>query len=376
VRHRRDPARILPTRGEDRLGQERTTVCPETKSHYDLNRWGIIRRQSGSTKGLPMTTAAPSFARLRFSTDDFPERDRAEAWREMLGRAVMKLEIDPLRGSSYQAEMTVHALPDLDIGAGVYSGMQFRRTPALIDSDDLVLVVTLGGARTMHQHGREVALHTGEGALVTCAEPGVAISHAQESFLTFRTPFKAIAPMIADLDGALARRIPQSSGALRLLTGYAELIRKTDALETAELRRLAATHIRDLVVLALGATRDAAAIAGGRGVRAARLNAIKEDIGRHLRDPSLTVNAVAARQRVSPRYVQMLFEPEGTTFSQYVRRRRLLHAHRMLTSSHCAAWTITAIAMEAGFGDLSSFNHAFRHLFGASPSDVRAGPRG
>jgi AraC-like DNA-binding protein len=318
-----------------------------------------------------MTSAAPSFGTLRFSTDEFRERDRAEAWREILGRAVMKLEIDPLPGCPYQAEMTLHALPDLDIGAGQYSGMQFRRTPALIDSDDLVLVVTLAGGRTMRQHRREVALRAGEAALVTCAEPGVAVSEASERFLTLRLPFKAIAPMICDLDAALARRVPRSSDALRLLVGYVGLIRNPHMLEAAEVRQLAATHIHDLVVLALGATRDAAAIADGRGARAARLNAIKADIARHLGDQSLTVSGVAARQRISPRYVQMLFETEGTTFSQYVRGQRLVRAHRMLTGPHYAAWTITAIAMEAGFGDLSAFNHAFRRVYGSSPSDVR-----
>ena len=33
---------------------------------------------------------------FRFSTLDWAERDRVEGWRETLGRAVMKLEIDPI----------------------------------------------------------------------------------------------------------------------------------------------------------------------------------------------------------------------------------------------------------------------------------------
>jgi hypothetical protein len=51
-----------------------------------------------------------------------------------------------------------------------------------------------------------------------------------------------------------------------------------EALATPELRRLVVTQIYDLVALAIGATRGAAAIAEGRGVRAARLRAIKADI--------------------------------------------------------------------------------------------------
>jgi AraC-like DNA-binding protein len=315
--------------------------------------------------------AAPAcFAALRFSTDDFPERDRAEAWRELLGRAVMKLEIDPLPGSPCQAEMTLHALPDLAIGAGVYSGTEFRRTPALIDNDDLVLVVTLAGGRIMRQHGREVTLRAGEAALVTCEEPGVAVSHSRETFLTFRLPRNVLAPMSADLDGALLRPIPQRSDALRLLVGYAEVIRSAQVL-TPELRQLAARHIHDLIALTLGAILDAVAGAAGRGVRGARLRAIKADIAAHVGDWELTVSTVAARQGVSPRYVQMLFEAEGTTFSQYVLGRRLAQAHRMLTDLRCTARTITSIALDAGFSDLSTFDHAFRQAYGTAPSHVR-----
>jgi AraC-like DNA-binding protein len=42
-----------------------------------------------------------------------------------------------------------------------------------------------------------------------------------------------------------------------------------------------------------------------------------------------------------------------------------------------AAMTVNAIALVAGFGDLSHFNRSFRRRYGATPSDVRAAsPRG
>jgi AraC-like DNA-binding protein len=107
----------------------------------------------------------------------------------------------------------------------------------------------------------------------------------------------------------------------------------------------------------------------------ARLCAIKADIAAHLGEQELSVNTVAARQGVSPRYVQMLFEAEGTTFSRFVLGQRLASAHRLLSDPRYAACTITAIALEAGFGDLSTFNHAFRRAYGGPPSDVRAAVR-
>jgi AraC-like DNA-binding protein len=112
-----------------------------------------------------------------------------------------------------------------------------------------------------------------------------------------------------------------------------------------------------------------------RGRRAARLGAIKADIAAHLDEQELSINALAAHQRISPRYIQMLFHAEGTTFSRFVLGQRLARAHRVLTDPDYAGWTITGIALEAGFGDLSTFNHAFRRAYGVSPSDVRTAAR-
>ncbi|MES2539944.1 MAG: helix-turn-helix transcriptional regulator [Pseudomonadota bacterium] len=91
-----------------------------------------------------------------------------------------------------------------------------------------------------------------------------------------------------------------------------------------------------------------------------------------LREPELSINEVALRQGVSPRYVQMLFEETGTTFTDFVLELRLGAALRMLASPRYVDWSVTAIALEAGFGDLSYFNRRFKQRFARTPSDVRA----
>jgi transcriptional regulator GlxA family with amidase domain len=61
------------------------------------------------------------------------------------------------------------------------------------------------------------------------------------------------------------------------------------------------------------------------------LRAIKEDIATWLDRPDLSVAAIAARHRIKPRWVQRVFESEGTTFTEYVLGQRLVRAHRLLT---------------------------------------------
>ncbi len=180
---------------------------------------------------------------------------------------------------------------------------------------------------------------------------------------------------MANIEDTAMRVIPHSNEALRLLTGYLKMLHEGLSLATPELRDRVATHVHDLVAMAIGTTTDGAALAEERGVRAARLAAIKADIRTHLDRRDLSVVAVAARQHVTPRYVQLLFEGEGTTFSQFVLEQRLARAHQLLTSPRHAGWTVSAVALASGFGDLSHFNRSFRRRYGATPSDVRCAGR-
>jgi len=106
-------------------------------------------------------------------------------------------------------------------------------------------------------------------------------------------------------------------------------------------------------------------------VRAARLAAIKADIERHITDGSLSVAALAARHHISERYLHKLFEDEELTYSRFVLDRRLALAYRKLRQPRSGGRTISSIAHDAGFGDLSYFNRTFRRRYGITPSDAR-----
>ncbi len=122
--------------------------------------------------------------------------------------------------------------------------------------------------------------------------------------------------------------------------------------------------------MALGATYKGAATANCRDIRASRLKVIKADILENIGD-ELTVTAVALRQGITPRYIHMLFESEGVTFSEYVLGQRLIHAFGMISDPHFVGLNITTVAFASGFGDLSYFNRTFRCCFGTTPSKLR-----
>ncbi len=313
------------------------------------------------------------FAPLRVATDALAVRDRLPFWRDVVGRKLIKLDLEPLSDDPFKAEATLFAWPGLHAGSwGSVAARWDRRREHIADGDDaLAIVINRRGTMTRSQRNRDTSLGVGDAAVILNGEPAV-LTHAQGHYESLSVPRTVLLPLVANVEDSAIRMIPHGNEALRLLTGYLNLMHEGLSLATPELRQRMVTHVHDLVAAAIGTTRDGTAIAAQRGVRAARLAAIKADIAARAARRDFGLATVASRQRVTPRYVQMLFEGEGTTFSQFVLEQRLARAYQMLTSQHHAGWTISAVALAAGFGDLSHFNRSFRRRYGATPSDVRS----
>jgi len=133
------------------------------------------------------------------------------------------------------------------------------------------------------------------------------------------------------------------------------------------------TTITDLIVLALGAERDAVEIARLRGLRAARLREILAQISTHFSDPAFSSAEVARHLGVTPRYVNDLLQETGESLAERVLELRLQKARAMLSNSHGDRMRITDIAHACGFNEVSYFNRCFRRRFGASPTQFRGG---
>ncbi|HXW29701.1 MAG TPA: helix-turn-helix transcriptional regulator [Xanthobacteraceae bacterium] len=109
---------------------------------------------------------------------------------------------------------------------------------------------------------------------------------------------------------------------------------------------------------------------GGR--RAARLAAVLRAIESRSADPGLNAVAMAAALGVTPRYIHLLLEETGRSFTHHLLEWRLEHAAALLRDPRWRERRIADIAAEAGFTDLSHFSRAFRCRYGATPSEVRA----
>ena len=91
----------------------------------------------------------------------------------------------------------------------------------------------------------------------------------------------------------------------------------------------------------------------------------------NIQDPDLSVTAIARTLGVTPRSIQKVVAQTGQTVSQVILRRRLEGCLQWLGDPRRRHLSITDIAFNWGFSDLSYFNRSFKRAYGKTPSDCR-----
>lgn len=298
-------------------------------------------------------------------------RARGSAVEALYERGVTWVAFQPIPDLLGGIDFAIRKLPGLGILAGTVEGVRHQHVQE-DDDNDFSFHLNLSGISTVAARGRETLLRDGDAMLLTYTESRIITRPAPVYHLVLRLPRSSLHPLVRNIDDAVLRPIPRGTGPLGLLSHYAGALMDEPALAVPETRQLIATQLCDLIAVTIGATRDGIALAEGRGIRAARLRALKGDIEARLTEPDLSASTLAMRHRISESYVRKLFESEGASFSEFVLHRRLVRAHRMLSDWRAEERGIMRIAFECGFGDLSYFNRTFKRLYGATPSEVRA----
>ena len=105
--------------------------------------------------------------------------------------------------------------------------------------------------------------------------------------------------------------------------------------------------------------------------REALRDRIRAYVQQHLRDPALSVDAVARALNCSRRHLYNAFAGEGESIAAYIQRLRLQACIRDLQQAGPHGRPITEIAVSWGFGNLSHFSRVFRDHTGKSPTEFR-----
>jgi AraC-like DNA-binding protein len=313
------------------------------------------------------------FRLLRFWSGDYPVNRRLEAWSEVLSRMLIRAELEALSDEPFQVDACLRALPGVHFGAGLFGPSISRRTREIVaaDGEGFYIVVNTEGPLRIRIGETDIVLDEGDACFLSCTQE-VNIARPAAGRLTCARVdaqrLKAVVPDADQLSGQVVRR---GNEALRLFTTYLRDMDDNQPLTSAAVRDLVVAHIFSLLALVLNSTRDAAIASNAASPGTMRLHAIKQFVAGNLDDQELSIARVAQANRLSARQVQRLFEAEETTFSEFLLLMRLQSVHAVLTDPREAHRSISDIALDSGFGDVSYFNRAFRNHYGASPTAIR-----
>jgi len=146
---------------------------------------------------------------------------------------------------------------------------------------------------------------------------------------------------------------------------FTEAVEQGDAARTAPLvKALAELALIERGIITPGSRR------GQQALRVGRLSLARQLIAHHLSQPTLSPAMLAGLLGVSVRYMHMLFEGTGKSFSQTVTAQRLRLSRRLLLET--PRRQIAEVARASGFDSLATFYRTFHAAVGMTPGDFRA----
>lgn len=316
-----------------------------------------------------------SDALVELSTDDVRPVEKLDYWREMVLRLFADVQIAAKVDEGFHGRMRSRLYDGmrLTVVDAASQAVERRHLEARAEYEDCYFaVLMLSGTQWLEQDGRQVLLRPGDFAYYDGSRPHHLTFSRHWSEIILNIPRANLDRELGGAGGLTATRVGCDRGVGAMLRGHlTDLAQELGALRTDELARLSRYTV-GLIGTAMSSARGTgAAVQRGRDQTLLRAKALIE---RSLEDPQLDTQRIATALRMSPRYLNKLFEAEHTSLMRHVWSRRLERCREELLDPACAGLPIGDIALRWGFNDLSHFSRAFRSRFGCSPRECRRAP--
>ena len=309
---------------------------------------------------------------ITLSTADVQPAHRCEWLREVIGREYANVDITPPDDGSLFNEMTITPWRDLQLSSirsHAISLTRRRQEPQRVGQDAYFAVILLSGQYRLQQDGRETFLQPGDMTLYDATRWHRIDCPRAFAKLIVAIPRRVLRERVAGLDSLIARRIPGRSGLGAVASNFIRMsARQVPRLGQRESAALSA-HALDLLALSvagLGPRRSELSRSSERS-----LIAVKTLVEESLGDASLSSAVIAARVGLSSRYINRLFEVDGSSLMRHVLRRRLERCRADLVDPLRDRDSVFEIAWRWGFNDPAHFSRAFKTAFGTSPRVFR-----
>ena len=305
-----------------------------------------------------------------WSAESIPARDRHAAWAHVLGTFFLPWSVTSRPASHVLASVRQRHLGDcryIECATGTISGQRSSGEIGRTQGDYFNLLYVVSGMEVLKFHGREILLPRNHFVLWDSGRRmDFQVVNPLEK-LTLVIPEKLMRAVLPNAQDYVGVPVVDTGGMKRLFTDHLRSLRR-------EIWHMSGPEVDRLRLPTLELLIRAYASVPCRKRPSAReetLRRVREFMVAHLGDGDLTPLMAAEANRISIRYLHLLFADEGTTVARWIRDQRIARCKLDLSNRQLAGRTITQIAYGWGFNDLGHFGKVFRRSVGLSPGAFR-----
>ena len=323
----------------------------------------------------PSAIASGSQLPCLASTDGLSARERFGYWHDVVARNLLDLDFGLVNDTVFEgvfSGINVGALNLSKVKASAHRVIRSEGSIRRCSNDHIVFNFVTSGRMQAEQDGRTTVIRAGEAVACDARRPYALRFDGPIEIANVSVPRQSLAHSVAGLQRVTAVNLHSDGGLCSLAFDFVDrLIESAASLSDSSAQRLSNSFIELIGAIFIDLTQSSAIPLSD--YRYLALLRIKEFVGGHLSDFELNPSMVATALKLSPRYINQLLEQENTSLSRYIWRRRLERASADLRNSALDSLSISSIAMNNGFSDLSHFSKSFRNSFELSPSQYRRG---
>jgi len=300
-----------------------------------------------------------------FSTENYEPRHCFEAWRDAVCSRLINAKAQRTQATAFSGSFTYSTLAEVDIAWHTsHTGLIWQRTPQCIrqhPANDYYIGLLRSGHGQLAQHEHRSQLNAGDLVIYDAAIPfSFAMEQAELNIIRLpRHAFDKSTPGISAMAGA--RLDPKRPGINTLKQMMTEAFHYNSDTESDGHTAQFANTLLDLVAAAINLQKSEHTHQPDLYARMVAW------LKQHMYHP-ITVAELANAHHVSSRTVSRLFAAQGTTPMNTLWQLRLTASRKALLEGR--ARSITEVAIDHGFKDVSHFSQAFRKAFGCSPTSV------
>lgn len=289
------------------------------------------------------------------------------SWREQLWSTYVRLESNS-DDDAFYGRVREYLRGDCSLSCVDSTVQVTERAASHIRADGqevFLFAFQIDGEGWVEQDGRIAETLPGDFTVYDSTRPYRLMFEGPFRQLVFRVSQSTLQYRIQGLRAHCARKFSATQGTggvtLDFLKSLARRARETDKQDLQAMTSVA----NDLILgCVLAQTSDLSP-------RHRLYERLRSSIADAVRDPAFGPTELAMIAGVSPRSLRRMCAESGSTPAQLILDVRLQGAKRDLMRHGNARLSITDIALNWGFSDISHFNRSFKTLFGITPSGCR-----